>query len=302
MNYVNKRPCLWVITLLFAFCLTILSGCAQTEAPASSLNTGDSEKLMVAVSIVPQETFVHAVGGDQVEVVTMIPRGNSPANFVPGPQLLTAFSDAALYFSIGVPTEENNILPKIADLNADMKVVDLATRVDAIYPAREFAPGTRDPHMWLSPKRAKEMVRIIADELSALDPGNGNLYSHNAETYIAQLDALDQEISASLKPLKTRKFIVYHPSLGYFADDYGLEMIALEKEGKEASAKDFQRVISDAHKEEIKVIFYQAEIDSKQAQALADELDGEIEMIAPLAPDYIENLKKTARTFARVLD
>jgi zinc transport system substrate-binding protein len=89
--------------------------------------------------------------------------------------------------------------------------------------------------------------------------------------------------------------------MGYFADDYGLTMIALEEEGKEATAQTIQGVIDRAKKENIKVIFYQAEMDSKQARTIAQELGGKAELIAPLAPDYVDNLRKTAQTFAEVV-
>jgi len=102
--------------------------------------------------------------------------------------------------------------------------------------------------------------------------------------------------------LKNKTFIVYHPALGYFADDYGLTMLSLEEEGKDATAKDFEQKISEAKKQGIKVIFYQAEIDSKQSKAFAEELNGSAEQISPLAPDYIGNLRKTADTFVRVLN
>ena len=96
-------------------------------------------------------------------------------------------------------------------------------------------------------------------------------------------------------------FIAYHPAFGYFADDYGLHMIALEEEGKEAAPQTFKEIVDLAKENDIKVIFYQAEVDSRQSEAFAEEIGGRTEQIAPLAPDYIENLEKMADTFAKVL-
>jgi len=76
----------------------------------------------VAVSIVPQKTFVKAVAGERVEVITMIPPGYSPANYAPDTRQLMAFSDASVYFTIGVPAEESNILPRIAKLNQEVRM------------------------------------------------------------------------------------------------------------------------------------------------------------------------------------
>ena len=166
------------------------------------------------------------------------------------------FSKALVYFSIGVPTEEANILPSTGDI----KVVSLQDEVAAVYPDRTFESGERDPHIWLSPKRAKVMVEVIAREMGELDAVNREVYNENAAAYIEQLDALDTQISSALLGVQDKKFIVYHPAFGYLADDYGLEMYALEKEGKEATPQHLQEMIDLAKEENIKVIFYQEEL------------------------------------------
>ncbi|UNC93924.1 zinc ABC transporter substrate-binding protein [Candidatus Contubernalis alkalaceticus] len=260
------------------------------------------DKLTVAVSIVPQEAFVKAVAGDLVEVVTMVPPGSSPANYEPAPKEMEGLSKSQIYFSIGVPTEQANILPGLKDLNEDIKIVSLAEEAAKIHPDRELAPGKRDPHIWLSPKRAKVMVETIYNELAALDHENQDIYQQNAREYLAQLDELDQKLKESADNLTSKAFIVYHPAFGYFADDYGLTMIALEEDGKEATAQRLQEVIDMAKEENIKVIFYQKEIDSKQSEALAEELGGRTEQVAPLSPDYIGNLEKFAATLKAVME
>ncbi len=283
----------------FALLLLIAAGCNGTQ-DENLPDSDNEEKTCVAVSILPQETFVRAVGGDLVEVITMVPPGASTANYSPSPKTLQDLAQARIYFSIAVPAEKN-ILPKFEQINKELKLVDLAARVDAVYPPREIAAGQRDPHCWMSPRRVIQMVKIIADELSGLSPQNADYFRENAADYCAQLEQLDQDIQAALSNPPRRNFIVYHPSMGYFADDYELEMIALEKEGKAATAKDFQELIDFARAENIKVVFYQAEMDGKQAQSLAAEIGGRAELIAPLAPDYIDNLRKTAVVFSSVL-
>ena len=123
----------------------------------------------------------------------------------------------------------------------------------------------------------------------------------NGAEYIAQLEQADKEISETLKNVDSKKFIVYHPAFGYFADDYGLEMYALEEEGKEATVGRLEDMIDLAKEENIKVIFYQEEIDSSQAEAFAQEIGGVTEQLAPLSADYINNLNKIADTFAETL-
>lgn len=298
-NFTLTNRCLiWTLALILIGTAILMAGC---NSKTTSVVTGEKGKLKVAVSIVPQATFVKAVAGDLVDVVTMIPPGGNPENYAPTPQQMEQFSDARIYFAIGVPSEKANILAKVNDLNQNIKIVDLPAMVDAVYPARTFASGERDPHMWLSPKRAAEIVKITARQLSELDPSHKQTYEQNSQSYITKLEKLDQDIRASLIGLPNKTIIVYHPAFGYFTDDYGLKMVALEEEGKEATAINYQKVIDMAKKDKIKVVFYQAEIDSKQSQSLAAEIGGQTEMIAPLDPDYINNLEKMARTFARVL-
>ncbi len=264
---------------------------------ANTQKEDTNEKTIIAVSIVPEETFVKAVCGDLADVVTLIPPGSSPENYEPTAQQMEKFSDASLYFSIGVPTEEANILPKVGDI----KVISLADEVANVYKDRTFDSGERDPHIWLSPKRVKVMIETIASEMSKIDPDNEKTYEQNAANYIAQLDEVDQEIKDALDGVKCKEFIVYHPAFGYIADDYGLKMYALEEEGKEATAQHLQEMIDFAKKDNIKVIFYQEEIDSSQSAAFAEEIGGKTIQLEPLAADYINNMKKMAQTMAEAM-
>lgn len=254
-------------------------------------------KPIIAVSIVPQKTFVEAVCGGLADIITLVPPGFSPENYEPAPQLMEKFSKASIYFSIGVPTEEANILPNAGN----MKVVSLSKEVLTVYPERSFESGGRDPHIWLSPKRVKLMVEVIARTMSEFDRTNKDIYEKNAADYIAKLDELDRQIVTTLENVKNRKFIVFHPAFGYLASDYGLDMYSLEEEGKEATAKHLKDMVDFAKKENIKVIFYQEEIDSKQSKAFAEEIEGKTIQLAPLSPDYIENFNRMAKTMAEVM-
>ena len=284
-----------IISILMV--LTVIAGLLGLTACGDKPPQDDtSAKPIVAVSIVPEQTFVEAVCGDAVEVVTMIPPGSSPANYEPTPAEMEKFSDASVYFAIGVPTEEANILPNVGDV----KVVSLQEEVAKVYPDRTFGEK-RDPHIWLSPVRVKVMIDVIAREMATLDPENAEAYNKNADAYKAQLDEVDAQINEALAGVTNKSFIVYHPAFGYFADDYGLTMYALEEEGKEATAEHLQEVIDTAKADNAKVIFYQAEIDSSQSQAFAEEIGGKTMQLEPLSPDYIENLKAMASLMAEVM-
>lgn len=277
--------------------LALVLGVVMTASLFSACSSDEDkkdDKKTVAVSIVPEQTFVEAVCGDLAHVVTMIPPGCSPENYEPTPQLLSDFSDADIYFSIGVPAESTNIIPSVSE---NTKVVSLADEVSKKYEERKMGEG-RDPHIWLSPKRAVVMVETIRDNMSEIDPDNKDAYAKNAEDFIGQINDADSQIKDALKDVTNRKFVVYHPAFGYFADDYGLEMYALEEEGKEATVESLQEKIDLAKQDNIKVIFYQAEIDSSQSKAFAEEVGGETIQLDPLSADYINNLKGMAKIMA----
>ncbi len=276
--------------------------CALTAALCACVQNNDEKEVetgrpVIAVSIVPQQSFVEAVCKDMAQVVVMIPPGSSPETNEPKPQEMELFSKADIYFSIGVPAEDANILPSVS---VNTKLVKLHDEAAEVYPELTMEGG-RDPHIWLSPKRVIIMIQAIAREMSGLDPENKDIYEKNAEAYIQELKTLDEEIKTALDGVKTRKFIVFHPAFAYLADDYDLQMYALEENGREATIDRLSEMTDLAKEEDIHVIFYQAEVDSRQSEAFAEEIGGKTIQLAPLAPNYIENLSEMAAVMAEAM-
>ncbi len=263
----------------------------EQQKPAETDTGTEQKKPVIAVSIVPEATFVKKVVGDKADIVTLIPPGNSPGNYEPTPQIMAKFEKSDIYFSIGVPTEKGNIIPHIA---GSTKLVALADKVNAAYPDRKIGKS-RDPHIWLSPKRAIVMIQTIAAEMSALDAAGKDDYEKNAKAYIAELEALDKKLAEATAKASSKHFIVYHPAFGYLADDYGLTMHALEKGGKEATPEGLIEMVKTAKEHDIKVVFYQAEMASTQAKTFAAEIGGKAVQLVPLSPDYIANLEMMAQ-------
>jgi len=284
-----------------------LSSC-QASAGQSEADTTDSgAALTIAVGIVPEASFIEAVAGDLATVVTLIPPGYSPANYQPTAQEMQALSDAVVYFTLQMPTEQANILPKVSDFNDDIEIVDLRAAVANVYPllntdGEEITSDESDsvdPHLWLSPKRAIVMVQTIADKLSAIDEPNADTYQANAADYIAKLEALDTQIRQTLSSVDNKTFLIYHAAYGYYAHDYGLNMVAIEIEGKQATAEEMQSVIDYAKQNGIKTVFYQEEFDSTQAETIAEEIGGAVQTVAPLSADYIQGLEDFTDAFAQ---
>lgn len=264
--------------LLAVLMLASFAACSAVET-AASLDPAE-EKLTVAVGIAPHASFVEAVAGDLAKVVTMVPPGDNPETYQPTMTQMKALSDAAVYFSQDLPTEKASILPKLPDFNQDIVVVDLFAAVSKEYPLLPSAHShghdddddddekfsykeEYDHHLWLSPKRAAAMVQTIADTLCGLNEANAEIFKANAKRYIAELEELDTELKTTLSSLGNKSFIIYHPAYAYFADDYGLEMIGIEIEGKQATAAELKKVIALARQLGIKTVFYQQEFDAR---------------------------------------
>ena len=305
--------------------LFVLGICQTVSIPQVAQN---NDKLNVIVSILPQKAFVEAVGGNFVNVKELIPPGGSPATYEPKPGDLANVEKADIYFKIGHIPFEKSHAGKLANLNPNMKIIDTSTSVKLRYFDKDKEvkheheqmlnddhgkhsfdkqeEGSHhhkgiDPHIWLSPMQVKKQVAIIREVLSQEDPQNLEIYQKNAEKFKKKLDELHIELNAIFKESKTDKLMVFHPAWGYFADEYNLEQIAIEQDGKEPTAKQLQYIIDLAKEENIKVIFVQKQFDKEIAQSIAEQIGATIISIDPLSGDYLNNLKVVGTKIAESL-
>ena len=281
---------------LFSFVLILIMLILSLSACVARDDV-DSGKLKVAVTIEVQKGLVEAVAGNLVEVTTLVPKGGSPETFEASPQEIEKFSNADIFFALDLPVENSKNLPA----NGDFMTVNLGDAVREKYADLNFDADERDHHTWLSPNRVMVMVEKIAEILIAEDPANEEIYMKNMTSYLNELEELDNEVSDMLKDKSQRTFIIFHPALGYFADDYDLEMLALEEEGKEADPKRIGELVDLAKSKGIKTVLTTEEISSKQVEAFAEEIGGKVIVVEILGTDYIGSIKNVAREIAGIL-
>lgn len=279
-----------VIAFMLTAAIFFLTGCGIKNSDVQQ------QKPIIAVTIPPQKAFVNAVCGNLAEIITVVPPGYSPESYELAPSQRKELAKASLYFSIGVNAEQT-ILPAVENI----KVVPLHSEVSAVFPDIFFEGGGRDPHIWLSLKRAAVMVDVIAREMILIDGVNSERYRENAARYKERLQDADKNLINVLSGVKNKSFISYHPAFGYFADDYSLKMYTIEKDGKEATITHLQQMIDFAKLQNIKMIFYQKEIDSARSKAFAEELGGKTIQLEPLSENYIENMNNMAEIMAEVM-
>ena len=264
--------------------------------------------LSVFVSIQPQKQFVERVGGDHVRVSVMVGPGQSPVTFEPRPRQMAGLARARLYYRIGVPFE-SVWMDRIRAINPQLSVLDAreGIRLRPIEAAggqaeaRGHVTGKRphdDPHIWLSPALVKIMVVRLRDRLIELDSAHEVDYRANTEALIADLSRLQQQIRQRLAGLKSHNFMVFHPSWGYFADEFGLRQIPIESEGKAPGASTLAWLMDQAQRQQIGMIFVQPQFSQAQARALAQSVGARLVTIDSLAEDYIQNLRRVAAAIA----
>ena len=281
-------------------------------------STPKNNQIRIFVSILPQKYFVQEITPDNIEIEVMVKPGQSPATYEPTPKQMAKLSDAEIYFSIGVPFEKS-FLPKLEEINPNLQIIHTDKNIkkrqmDSFYKIKKrFTDQIKesryshkhrdkaDPHIWLSPKLVKRQIQTM--EAAIIDE---NIFSKSkikekTQNFINKLTELQQYADQKLQNLDKKRFLVFHPSWGYLADEFELIQIPIQIEGKSPTTKELSTIIDFAKKEDIKVIFVQKQFSSQEAQVVANEIGGKVIRIDPLSVDYIKNLKKIIDIFNKTL-
>lgn len=294
-------------------------------------------KPLVSVSVPPQKHFVEKIAANTLDINVIIPAGVDEHNFDFKPATMQRLEKSDIYFTIGLEFERV-FADKFQSNFANLQVIDTGKDLRNLATSHthskddhdehhnhaghddhdhdEHAHGKdehhahkhsnshethseKDPHIWLDPILVKIQASTIAKALIAKYPQNKALYEANLAQFQAELDTLNAEISALFEKSKNKKFIIYHPSLAYFAARYHLVQIPVEIEGKEPKTKDLQRLMSVAKKENIKTIFVQKGFSQNAAKSLAKELKASVVELNHLSDDYSKNLLEIAKKIAQ---
>jgi zinc transport system substrate-binding protein len=271
-------------------------------ATSCSTVSESSDKPIISVSILPQQYFLEQLAGDLVEVNVLVPPGASPATYEPTVLQLGKLDQSELYMRIGYIGFEISWMSKLTGVNPHMKVVDLSTGIDLILEEAGTEEhhhehshdghshyGT-DPHIWMSAINARIIARNIHQELLLLFPEEGDQLQERLMQFHNDLDSLHRVISGRLDDMENRKFMIYHPALTYYARDYGLEQLSLEREGKSPSASHMKEMTDLGVQNQISKILIQSQFDSDNAVVLAREIGADIIQFDPLSLKWSEQM------------
>lgn len=244
-----------------------------------------SGKPLLAVTMEPYRFIVEAVAGDAWEVVSIVPRGSSPETFDPSPARMMMLDGCKGYFAVGGLGFEQAWSAKIAQMFPSLPIFDTSLGIERI---------DDDPHLWTSPDNMALIARNICSALCGIDSARTDDYKARLQVAESMLCGVDSTIRARITADTDSAFLVFHPSLTYFARLYGLHQMVLEEHGKEPSAAHMKEIIDEARRQGVRKVFVQAEFDKKHAESVARELDAEIITIDPLNYDWCGEMLRVA--------
>ncbi len=309
---------------LYLMLAGLLSACGtggnNDDSDAGTASEPVEVRGTLAVSIEPQRKILEELVNGRYEVVTMLGQGANPETYDPTVQQKMKASKADAYFMIGyLPFEEIIVkdLPhhvQVSNTSAGIPpVIGTHSHSQSHNVVQDLNPKKKtrkkkaddeeametDPHVWTSINNAKLIASNMVDLLVIIDPDSAKMYKRNYENMIHRLDSLNRVVTNKVSGAGLPSFAVWHPSLSYFARDYGLNQIAVGQESKEASIGNIASVIQEARADSVKVFFYQKEFDSRQAESISREIGARMVPITPLNYEWETEILHIADELAR---
>jgi zinc transport system substrate-binding protein len=272
-------------------CLLLFATCSRQA----------QDGLLIAVSIPPQAWFVSQIAGDKAHTLVLAGPGQNPHSYEPGPRQIQSLSASGAWILSGVEFEIS-LRPKIAALFPNLLIVDGTEGVSFRMLEEHDDDGHDhsaleiDRHTWLGCEPAKILAAHVRDALSFLDGANEAYYRGQYERLAALIDFEFDELKISLMPLSGRSVFVYHPSFGYFLDEFNIFQEAVETGGKEPSPRGLYKLIGRLKEENAAAVFVQAQFPVNAAKTLASAVGAELIALDPLAQDWLGNIRLMGQT------
>ena len=284
------------ISILFLLILVGFSGHIFAKG-----QTGESGKIIIAVSILPQQYFLTRIAGDRVESMVLVGEGQSPHSYDPSPLQMNRLSKAGAWILSGTDFEIG-LEPKIHAQFPDLLLVHSTEGITFRELEEHHHEGDLeleesehenniDKHTWLGRDPAKIIATHILDVLIKVDPAGRDIYEANYLSLIKDIDTEFDDLKLSLSSFSGQTVLVFHPAFGYFLDEFNLHQESIETGGKEPTPKVLKKLIDTARDDKASAIFVQAQFPVRAAKTVADAVGAEVVLLDPLDPDWLANIR-----------
>jgi ABC-type Zn uptake system ZnuABC Zn-binding protein ZnuA len=263
---------------------------AAAFAPAAALGAAAGEgRPVAAATIAPLASLAAQVAGGGWDVVTVVPPGVSPHVFEPGPRDVKRLAKARLVVTVGAGYD--SWAAGLVAACASRAVVhdagaSVGVRAEAARPGERDRDGEigRDPHWWLSPRRASAALGPLAEAFARLDPAGAEGYRSRAAEAVVSLAALDAEIASMLAPARGRAVVSTHNSWTYFLADYGLvNGGSIEPvPGREPSPRELRALIDLVRDRRIPALFTEPQFPPSAARVVAGDAGVRLVLADPI--------------------
>ena len=264
--------------------LLLVVGFGVITIAKNNSTTTDATKLQVAASYYPLYDFASQVGGNKVQITNLTPAGAEPHDFEPTAKNLADTQKAAVFVYNGGTLEPWAGKFVQSYKGVSVKASDHIALKDSQEQMSAAAGKATDPHFWLDPVLAQQIVLNIRDGLSKADPANAAYYAKNARDYNQKLVQLDHDYQVGLQNCQQRTIVTSHQSHGYVAARYNLtiEAIAGLSPEEEPSAARLAQLTQEVKDKNIHYIFFESLVSPRLADTIASETGAKTLVLDPI--------------------
>ncbi|WLR60980.1 metal ABC transporter solute-binding protein, Zn/Mn family [Guptibacillus hwajinpoensis] len=284
--------------LLCFMTVLLLAACGGKETSTTASNESSEEKkLSIYTTLFPIEDFTRKIGGEHVEVFSILPPGSDAHTYEPTTQTMIkiAKADAFIYNGLGMESYAEAIAESVDE---DVKMVEASSGIEALehseeheeheehneheheehseekHEEHEHDHGDHDPHIWLDPDKAIQMAENIKNTLIELKPDAKEDFEANFQKVKSDLTKLDKEFTSLVDSKDHPEMIVSHAAYGYWENRYGIHQIAISglSPSNEPSQKALEEIIHTAKEKKLGYVLFEQNVTPKVAKSLQSEI------------------------------
>lgn len=303
----NIKKILWISGLVLLVLLLIILVLLNN----TKKNNITNNKKQVVTSFYPLYFFTNEIAKDKINISNITPSGSEPHEYEPTPIDMTNIENSDLVILNGGGLESWGENIKINLNKSKTKIVSVGDNLfvkknDKNHKENEGGEnhhhGGLDPHIWLSPILAIQIVDKIESELSQIDTENQEYYKSNAHILKEKLSKLDGEFKDGLKTCVNKNIITSHAAFYYLASTYGLNQISIAglSQEEEPSSKEMTEIVKFAKSNNVKYIFFESLISPKLSLTIAREIGAKTLLLNPIEGLTIEEIKSGKDYFSEM--